>query len=89
VPHANIWIRKVNEEAWNSLGKEKSAFVNNALESGADMAALAELRKPGDGVKKPIILPDGTRRYNAFVTCTHPNVSKRTGVCPDCGEYTR
>lgn len=35
MPHANIWIRKHNEERWNAI-EDKSAFVNLAL-AGTDV----------------------------------------------------
>lgn len=48
MPHANIWVRKENEEKWLSV-KDKSAWVNSILEE-VDKPGLEE---PVKNVSKP------------------------------------
>jgi hypothetical protein len=78
---ATVYIRRENEDAWDALGKKKSAWVN------AQLTRITNVKiEKIDPEYKPIFGAVKVSDDEPFGPCAHLNVDKRRRICKDCGE---
>lgn len=77
-----VYFREEDVTAWDAISN-KAEWLHAHLNTNVVTIDLTGVPKQG--------MPDLVGDYDVEVgeLCTHINLNKRTGICRDCGEYTR